>query len=66
MDDAAASDEARTHTEGIQKRPVVLDIPGAGEVIAAHRVGNLTLSIDHCAFDGAYAGFIARMKHVHS
>jgi len=36
----------------------VLDVPGADEVIAAHRVGNLALSFDH----GAFAGFIARME----
>jgi len=36
----------------------VLDVPGPGEVIAAHRVGNFTLSFDHGAFGGAYAARI--------
>ncbi|MFE4664662.1 2-oxo acid dehydrogenase subunit E2 [Streptomyces sp. NPDC056716] len=50
-------------TDGIRKRPVVLDVPGTGEVIAIRPVGTLSLSFDHRAVDGAYAaGFIHRVK----
>ncbi len=52
-------------TDGVKKRPIVLDAPGAQEVITAHPVGNLALSFDHRAFDGAYAaGFINRIKQI--
>jgi len=52
-------------TDGIKKRPIVLDVPGSGEAVAIHPVGNLALSFDHRAFDGAYAaGFIAQIKQV--
>jgi 2-oxoglutarate dehydrogenase E2 component (dihydrolipoamide succinyltransferase) len=52
-------------TDGIKKRPIVLDAPAGEEVIAAHPVGNLALSFDHRAFDGAYAArFINRVKHI--
>jgi pyruvate dehydrogenase E2 component (dihydrolipoamide acetyltransferase) len=48
-----------------QEAPVVLEVPGAGEVITIHLVGNLSLSFDHRAFDGAYAaGFISRVKQL--
>jgi pyruvate dehydrogenase E2 component (dihydrolipoamide acetyltransferase) len=52
-------------TDGVKKRPIVLDVPGAEEVITAHPVGNLALSFDRRAFDGAYAaGFISRIKQI--
>jgi pyruvate dehydrogenase E2 component (dihydrolipoamide acetyltransferase) len=52
-------------TDGVKKRPIVLDAPGGEEVIAAHPVGNLALSFDHRAFDGAYAArFINRAKQI--
>ena len=41
-------------TDGVKRRPVVIDANGA-EAIAIHSVGNLTLTWDHRAFDGAYA-----------
>ena len=35
------------------------------ETIGIHSVGNLTLSWDHRAFDGAYAAaFMARLKEI--
>ncbi|MET8053114.1 2-oxo acid dehydrogenase subunit E2 [Streptosporangium sp. NPDC005286] len=44
---------------------MVLEVPGAGEVITIHPVGDLSLSFDHRAFDGAYAaGFISRVKQL--
>jgi len=52
-------------TDGVKKRPVVLDVPGTEDVITVRPVGNLALSFDHRAFDGAYAaGFINRVKHI--
>ena len=36
-----------------------------GEAIAIHPVGNLAMSWDHRAFDGAYAaGFLKRVKEI--
>jgi 2-oxoglutarate dehydrogenase E2 component (dihydrolipoamide succinyltransferase) len=52
-------------TEAIRKRPVVLEIPGADDETAIHPVGNLSLSFDHRAFDGAYAArFIRRIRQI--
>ena len=49
-------------TDGVKRRPVVVDTP-AGEAIAIHATGNLTLTWDHRAFDGAYAAaFLKRTK----
>jgi 2-oxoglutarate dehydrogenase E2 component (dihydrolipoamide succinyltransferase) len=42
-------------TDAIVKKPVVIDVPGGGESIAIHPVGNLAMAWDHRAFDGAYA-----------
>ena len=43
---------------------VVVDQFG-NETIGIHSVGNLTLSWDHRAFDGAYAAaFVARIKEI--
>ena len=39
----------------MKRRPVVVDCADGGESIAIHSVGNLALSWDHRAFDGAYA-----------
>lgn len=41
-------------TDGVKRRPVVVVLPDGSESIAIHSVGNLTLSWDHRAFDGAY------------
>ena len=50
-------------TDGVKRRPVVVDLPDGGEAIAIHPVGNLTLTWDHRAFDGAYAAaFLHRIK----
>jgi 2-oxoglutarate dehydrogenase E2 component (dihydrolipoamide succinyltransferase) len=42
-------------TDGVKRRPVVIDLPDGSEGIAIHSVGNLALAWDHRAFDGAYA-----------
>lgn len=50
-------------TDGVKRRPVAVELPGGGEGLAIHSVGNLALSWDHRAFDGAYAAaFLARVK----
>jgi 2-oxoglutarate dehydrogenase E2 component (dihydrolipoamide succinyltransferase) len=52
-------------TDGIRKRPVAIELPDGTDGIAVHPVGNLVLSFDHRAFDGAYAAaFIARIKEI--
>ena len=48
-----------------ERRPVVVELPDGSESIAIHSVGNLTLSWDHRAFDGAYAAaFVSRIKEI--
>ncbi|MGI8752695.1 MAG: dihydrolipoamide acetyltransferase family protein, partial [Acidimicrobiales bacterium] len=50
-------------TDGVKKRPVAIELPDGGDGIAVHPVGNLVLSWDHRAFDGAYAAaFLAAIK----
>ena len=52
-------------TDGVRRRPVVVELPDGTESIAIHSVGNLTMSWDHRAFDGAYAAaFVARVKEI--
>jgi pyruvate dehydrogenase E2 component (dihydrolipoamide acetyltransferase) len=52
-------------TDGVKRRPVVVDLPDGGESIAIHSVGNLVLTWDHRAFDGAYAAaFLHRVKEL--
>ena len=51
-------------TDAITKKPVVVQTP-AGESIAIHPVGNLAMSWDHRAFDGAYAaGFLVKVRDI--
>ena len=47
-------------TDAIKRRPVVVDLPDGSEGIAIHSVGNLAMSWDHRAFDGAYAANFLR------
>jgi pyruvate dehydrogenase E2 component (dihydrolipoamide acetyltransferase) len=50
-------------TDGVKKRPVVVELPDGSDAIAIHPVGTLALSFDHRAFDGAYASaFLARIR----
>lgn len=52
-------------TDAIVRKPVVVKGPDGGEAIAIHPVGNLAMSWDHRAFDGAYAaGFLKRVKEL--
>jgi len=52
-------------TDGVKRRPVVVELPDGSESIAIHSVGNLTMSWDHRAFDGAYAAaFLQRVKEI--
>jgi pyruvate dehydrogenase E2 component (dihydrolipoamide acetyltransferase) len=52
-------------TDGVKRRPVVVDLPDGSEGIAIHSVGNITLTWDHRAFDGAYAAsFLAKVKDI--
>jgi pyruvate dehydrogenase E2 component (dihydrolipoamide acetyltransferase) len=52
-------------TDGVKRRPVVVTGPGGEESIAIHSVGNLTLTWDHRAFDGAYAAsFLNRIREL--
>jgi len=52
-------------TDGVKRRPIVVELPDGGESIAIHSVGNLALSWDHRAFDGAYAAaFLHKVKEL--
>jgi len=52
-------------TDGVKRRPVVVDLPDGSEAIAVHSVGTLSLAWDHRAFDGAYASaFLHRVKEI--
>jgi pyruvate/2-oxoglutarate dehydrogenase complex dihydrolipoamide acyltransferase (E2) component len=52
-------------TDGVKRRPVVVDLPDGSEGIAIHSVGNITLTWDHRAFDGAYASsFLRQVKEI--
>ena len=52
-------------TDAIVRKPVVAKLSDGSESIAIHPVGNLAMSWDHRAFDGAYAaGFLSKVKRV--
>ncbi|MFN2607072.1 MAG: dihydrolipoamide acetyltransferase family protein [Acidimicrobiales bacterium] len=52
-------------TDGVRKRPVAVELPDGSDVVAVHPVGNLALSFDHRAFDGAYASaFLGRVRQI--
>ena len=52
-------------TDGVRKRPVVVELPDGSDAIAIHPVGTLAMSFDHRAFDGAYASaFLARCREI--
>ena len=52
-------------TDGVRKRPVVIELPDGSDGIAIHPVGNLVLAWDHRAVDGAYAAaFMAKVRQV--
>jgi 2-oxoglutarate dehydrogenase E2 component (dihydrolipoamide succinyltransferase) len=50
-------------TDGVKVRPVAVPLADGGHGLAFHPVGNLALSFDHRAFDGAYASaFVAQVR----
>ena len=52
-------------TDGIKRRPVVVEGPDGSEAIAIHSVGMLVITWDHRAFDGAYAAaFVRRVQEI--
>jgi pyruvate dehydrogenase E2 component (dihydrolipoyllysine-residue acetyltransferase) len=52
-------------TDGVKRRPVVVELDGGGEAIVVHAVGMIGLSFDHRAVDGAYASaFLARVREI--
>jgi len=53
-------------TDGVKIRPVAVPNPSTGaHDLAFHPIGNLALTFDHRAFDGAYASaFLARTRDI--
>jgi len=52
-------------TDGVRKRPVAVQLPDGSDAVAVHPVGNLVLSWDHRAVDGAYAAaFMAKVREI--
>jgi pyruvate dehydrogenase E2 component (dihydrolipoyllysine-residue acetyltransferase) len=52
-------------TDGVHKRPVVVEGPDGEDAIAIRPIGVLALAWDHRAFDGAYAAaFLRRMREI--
>jgi pyruvate dehydrogenase E2 component (dihydrolipoamide acetyltransferase) len=52
-------------TDGVKKRPVVVEAADGTDAISIHPTGILALSFDHRAFDGAYASaFLARVREI--
>ena len=52
-------------TDGITRKPVVVNDVDGNEAIAIHSVGMLAMSWDHRAFDGAYAAaFLRQVKEI--
>jgi len=50
-------------TDGVKPKPVAVPLEDGTYAIAVHHVGNLALSWDHRAFDGAYAAaFLAAIR----
>ena len=47
-------------TEGVNRRPVVVEAVDGTEAIAIHSTGLMAFSFDHRAFDGAYAAAFLR------
>ncbi|MFV0258603.1 MAG: 2-oxo acid dehydrogenase subunit E2, partial [Acidimicrobiales bacterium] len=52
-------------TDGVKRKPVVIEDDYGNESIAIHSVGVLAMAWDHRAIDGAYAAaFLARCKEI--
>ena len=52
-------------TDGVSRRPVVVELPDGTESIAIHSVGLAAMTFDHRAVDGAYvARYLDRMAQI--
>ncbi len=52
-------------TDGVARKPVVVQLPDGTESIAIHSVGLAAMTFDHRAVDGAYvARFLARLSEI--
>jgi pyruvate dehydrogenase E2 component (dihydrolipoamide acetyltransferase) len=52
-------------TDGVSRKPVVVLTADGGESVAIHSVGNLALTFDHRAVDGAYAArYLSRVADI--
>ena len=52
-------------TDGVSRKPVVVELPDGTESIAIHSVGLVAMTFDHRAVDGAYvARFLARLSEI--
>jgi len=52
-------------TDGVSRKPVVVELPDGTESITIHSVGLSAMSFDHRAVDGAYvARFLARLAEI--
>jgi 2-oxoglutarate dehydrogenase E2 component (dihydrolipoamide succinyltransferase) len=52
-------------TDGVKRRPVVVELDDGGDAVVVHAIGMLGLSFDHRAIDGAYASaFLARVREI--
>jgi 2-oxoglutarate dehydrogenase E2 component (dihydrolipoamide succinyltransferase) len=52
-------------TDGVRKRPVVVELPDGNDAIVVHPVGVLAITWDHRAVDGAYAAaFLAAVRDI--
>ncbi len=52
-------------TDGVARKPVVVELPDGTESITIHSVGLVAMTFDHRAVDGAYvARYLARMAEI--
>jgi len=52
-------------TDGVSRKPVVVELPDGTESIGIHSVGLVAMNFDHRAVDGAYvARFLARVSDI--
>ena len=52
-------------TDGVARKPVVVELPDGTESITIHSVGLVAMTFDHRAVDGAYvARFLARLSEI--
>jgi len=52
-------------TDGVSRRPVVVELPDGTESIGIHSMGLVAMNFDHRAVDGAYvARFLARLASI--